>query len=198
MDCLKFGAMRSTTFTTASPNASRFSAFHPPVMFDRFACNGDQLAYFPVFPPPVGFDTNALWYDSTRRQWDALPGLDSIGYPGEPQIAELNGIRIAWIGGNVATDVIGRPAASSEPTTRTRLVPAVPPTQGVSMPATDGQLFVLRSGTTQWLRPKPPIPGPVGLAVLDHLILVIPSERHDVDHMAIGLLDPRRLPGVAK
>lgn len=178
-----------------SASASRSA---PPPIFDRFACNGSQLAYFPILPPPVGFDAGALWYDPTRGRWDPLPALNAIGYPGEPQIAELNGTRIVWLGGIAATNVVEAPAQiSAGPAPANGAAPPVPPTRGIETPATDGQLLVSRPGTVGWVRPKPPIPGPVGLAVLDGLILVIPSGQHDADHMTVGLLDPGRLPVVS-
>ena len=164
---------------------------HAAPMFDRFACDGRQLGYFPIFPPPVGFGAGGLWYDPTRHRWDPLPDLNALGFPGDPQIGELDGTRIVWIGGTAATKVIETPAQTAGGSSPANGAP-VPPTRVISTRAADGVLLVLRSGSVEWVRPKPPIPGSVRLAALDDLILVIPSGSHDARRATIGLFDPAR------
>ena len=168
---------------TESASASRGG---PTPMFDRVYRAPGVLMYASILPPPTGFDAGGLWYEPDARRWAELPSFAAAGFPGEMSPAELDGTRLVWLGGTVGLDAIERSGPTSQPQVQT--------SRRVSTPATDGQLFVLPRGSTAWLRPKPPIAGPVSISALDQLLLVIPSGRLGAKRMKIGLLDLNRLP----
>ncbi len=47
-------------------------------------------------PPPSGFDGGGLRWDSDDREWNTIPSLGAIGFPGEVRVASANGVLVFW------------------------------------------------------------------------------------------------------
>ncbi len=134
-------------------------------MFERVVCSAGQLAYFPIFPGPVGIDGGALWYEPGTEQWTTLPSLGATNSPNVVSIAEIHGTKMVVI---------------------------------ETGPGSGGSLFLLPAGATSWVRHPLPTTALNSFQALSDLILVVAFDQRGSDHMTIGLLDPTRLPGVAK
>lgn len=70
-------------------------------MFERVICSAGQLAYFPIFPGPIGFDGGGLWYEPASHRWTALPGFGPTNSPDIRSVAEIHGTKVVSLGGSL-------------------------------------------------------------------------------------------------
>ena len=77
------------------------AATAPGAMFEYVPCSAGQLAYFPVFPAPVGLDGGGLWYEADRHEWVPLPAFGPTNSPDVRSVAELHGTKVVVIGGSL-------------------------------------------------------------------------------------------------
>lgn len=81
-------------------------------LLERVYCGDGQMIYIPVYPPPVGLDRGALWYQTDGSTWDPLPSFQSAGFNGTPSPAKVGTTRMVFMDNGDELFVL--PAGSGE------------------------------------------------------------------------------------